>query len=449
MRSNAKRALLGLAGAALLLPAATAGAAAADEDLRVLVEDLRSEVSLLRRKLEVQEEAQAAKGPQPILGAGPDGFYLRSADRAFDLRLRGYAQLDARYYTEDDDAFTDTFLFRRVRPILEGTLGNVVDFRIMPDFANSTLVLQDAWMNLKYVPEANLMAGKFKAPFGLERLQSATALVFVERALPTQLVPNRDLGLMVHSSSLFEGALQYQLALMNGVTDGSSADVDNADGKDFVARVFAHPFQNSTLEWLSGLGLGVAVDYGRQETGTPSVYRTSGQATFFSYANGTTLTGSRVRYSPQFYYYWGPFGMYGEYVQTSTDLRRPAQDESYDNDAWQVAVHYVLTGENASYKGVIPREDLAPSKGGWGAWELAARYHELSVDEEIFDDGFAEPAVSAEDARAWTLGVNWYLNRWLKIALNYERTAFDGGGGLGGDDRETESLVFLRWQISY
>ena len=62
-----------------------------------------------------------------------------------------------------------------MRPIVEGTLGDVVDFRIMPDFANSTLVLQDAYVNLRYFPLANLQAGKFKAPFGLERLQSATA----------------------------------------------------------------------------------------------------------------------------------------------------------------------------------------------------------------------------------------------------------------------------------
>jgi phosphate-selective porin OprO/OprP len=439
---------MGLASAALLAPAVARSVGSDSEDLRVLVEDLRSEVSLLRRKLEVQEEAQAAKGVQPLVGAGTDGFYLRSPDRAFDIRLRGYTQLDARYYTEEDDSFVDTFIFRRVRPIVEGTLGNVVDFRIMPDFANSTLVLQDAWMNLKYVPEANLMAGKFKAPFGLERLQSATALLFVERALPTQLIPNRDLGLMLHSSTLFEGALQYQLALMNGVPDGGSADVDNADGKDVVARVFANPFQDSTLEWLSGLGFGVAVNYGRQEAGTPSVYRTSGQATFFSYASGTGLTGSRVRWSPQFTYYWGPFGLMGEYVQTSADLRRRGQDESFDNDAWQIAAHYVLTGENASYKGVVPREDLAPSKGGWGAWELAARYHALSVDADAFETGFADRSVSAEEAQAWAVGVNWYLNRWLKVALDYERTSFDGGGTAGGD-RDTESVVFLRWQLSY
>jgi phosphate-selective porin OprO/OprP len=439
---------LGLVAAVALTGAPSWAADPSAEDLRVLVEDLREEVSILRRKLEVNEEATAAKGPQPLAGAGADGFYVRTPDKSFDLRFRAYTHFDARYFTEQDDAFTDTFIFRRVRPIVEGTLGNVVDFRIMPDFANSTLVLQDAYLNLKYFPLANLQAGKFKGPFGLERLQSATAMTFVERALPTQLVPNRDLGMMLHGNWR-EGLIQYQLALMNGVSDGSSADVDSADGKDVIGRIFVHPFQDSTTEWLSGLGLGVAVGYGETESGAPSVYRSQGQATFFQYAAGTEFDGNRFRWSPQFYYYWGPFGMLGEYVRSSQDFARNGVTENFDNDAWQIALNYVITGENASFKGVVPREDFAPGQGGWGAWEVAARYHELHVDEDVFDTGFASILTSASDAKAWGVGVNWYLNRWVKLMLDYDRTSFDGGGGADGGDRPAESVVFLRWQLSY
>jgi phosphate-selective porin OprO/OprP len=439
---------VGIAAAAFALPGAARAADPAAEELRVLVEDLREEVSVLRRKLEVQEETQAAKGPQPLVGAANDGFYLRSADKKYDIRFRGYTHFDGRYFTEDDDDFTDTFIFRRVRPIVEGTLGGVVDFRIMPDFANSTLVLQDAYLNLRYWPLANIQAGKFKAPFGLERLQSATNMLFVERALPTQLVPNRDLGMMVHGN-FREGLVQYQLALMNGVSDGASADVDSSDGKELVARLFVHPFQDSTQDWLSGLGLGFAIDYGRQDGGTPAPYRAQSQSIFFSYAAGTALTGSRVRYSPQAYYYWGPFGALAEYVRTSTDVSLMGQKEQFENDAWQLALSYVLTGENASYKGVVPREDVSPGTGGWGAWEIAGRYHELRVDDDVFDLGFSSLATSAERAKAWGVGLNWYMNRWVKIMLNYDRTRFDGGGGLTQDDRDTESVVFLRWQLSY
>lgn len=246
-----------------------------------------------------------------------------------------------------------------------------------------------------------------------------------------------------------EGLLQYQLALMNGVSDGSSAEVDTADGKDVIGRIFVHPFQGSTTEWLSGLGLGVPVGYGETEAGTPSVYRSQGQATFFSYAAGTEYDGNRFRWSPQFYYYYGPFGVLGEYVRSSQDFQRAGVTESFDNDAWQIALNYVITGENASFKGVVPREDFAPGQGGWGAWEVAGRYHELHVDDDVFDTGFASILTSASDAKAWGVGVNWYLNRWVKLMLDYDRTSFDGGGGADGGDRPAESVVFVRWQLSY
>ena len=159
---------------------------------------------------------------------------------------------------------------------------------------------------------------------------------------------------------------------MNGVTDGGSADSDNNDGKDIIARVFAHPFVDTTVEPLQGLGIGVAATWGR-ETGTPANYKTSGQQTFFSWTNGTSLDDDRFRISPQAYWYWGPFGLFGEYVFTSTNVRRNAGGgrvvASPDAESWQLAASYVLTGENASYRGVTPREGFSPSNGSWGAFE--------------------------------------------------------------------------------
>ena len=425
------------------------------EDQAVYVKDLEQEVQLLKRQLEVKDEAAASKGPQPVIGAGPDGFFLQSADKNFVIKLRGYTQLDSRFFVgESDDAptnGTDTFIFRRVRPIVEGTVGGWADFRIMPDFANSQLVLQDAYTNLRpFGPIAQLQIGKYKAPFGLERLQSATALTFIERGLPTNLVPNRDLGFQLWGE-VGDGLLTYQLAVMNGVPDGGSADSDNNDGKDIIARLFSRPFVNTTIEPLQGLGVGVATTWGR-ETGTPSSYKTSGQQTFFSWASGTQLDDDRFRISPQAYWYWGPFGLFSEYVFSSTSVRRdlPGTDVfgSPDEESWQLAASYVITGENASYRGVTPREGFSPAKGTWGAFEVAARYDELSIADEAFEKGFANPNVSAKQAQGATLGVNWYMNRWLKFVLNYEHTWFDGGAPNGGD-RDGEDLVSTRFQLNY
>ena len=422
------------------------------EDQSLYVKDLEQQVQLLKRQLEVENEAAASKGPSPVVGAGPDGFFLQSADKNFVIKFRGYTQLDSRYFVgESDPDNNDTFVFRRVRPIVEGTVGGWADFKIMPDFANSQLVLQDAYTNLRpFGSIAQLQIGKYKAPVGLERLQSATALAFVERGLPTALVPNRDLGFQLWGE-IGGGLLTYQLAAMNGVTDGGSGETDNNDGVDVIARLFAHPFVDTTIEPLQGLGIGVATTWGR-ETGPPSNYKTSGQQTFFAWTNGTQLDDDRFRITPQAYWYWGPFGLLTEYVFESMDVERNVSggriSGSPDAEAWQLYASYVLTGENASYRGVTPREGFAPSNGTWGAFEVAARYDQLSVAQEVFDKGFANPNTSAKEAQGATLGLNWYLNRYLKFVVNYEHTWFDGGAPNGGD-RDAEDLVSTRFQLNY
>src|SRR4030095_10005507 len=86
------------------------------------------------------EEAKAA----PRVTAGREGFSLQSADKALQLKLRGYTQADGRFYTsERTTGLADTFVMRRVRPVLEGTIFGNVDFRVMPDFGEGRTVLQD------------------------------------------------------------------------------------------------------------------------------------------------------------------------------------------------------------------------------------------------------------------------------------------------------------------
>ena len=95
-------------------------------------------------------------------------------------------QADGRFYVNDHLPLNDTFLLRRVRPIIEGTLFKYYDYRIMLDFGANTSgtsantgnngMLQDAYLNVHYWPEFQIQIGKFKPPVGLERLQSGANL---------------------------------------------------------------------------------------------------------------------------------------------------------------------------------------------------------------------------------------------------------------------------------
>ena len=427
--------------------------AAAATDLERL-DALEQEIALLKRKLEVQEEDAVAKASRtPIMGAGPDGFFIKSPDNAFQLRLRGLIQADARWPTQPDDNGTTNFTLRRVRPIFEGTVAEYIDFRIMPDFAGSSTTLFDAYANLRYFPQAQLQVGKFKPPVGLERLQSASATMFIERGFPTFLVPNRDIGGMLQGE-FAEGLFAYQIGGFDDASDQQNLVSDTDDGKSVDARLFFHPFRLADVELLDGFGIGVAGTWGDSDGGSMPSYKMQADNTnFFTYLGASgglpavLSDGNNYRVSPQGYWYAGPFGLLWEYVNEKTEIHRGASHARPRNEAWQVEASWALTGENAAYKGLVPATSFSPSKGTWGAFEVAARFGEIDFDDDLFPT-YANPDVSASKAYGYTLGVNWYLNRWLKFMVNWEQTYFDGGAA-GGADRDTEDTVYTRLQLQY
>jgi phosphate-selective porin OprO/OprP len=112
---------------------------------------------------------------------------------------------------------------------------------------------------------------------------------------------------------------------------------------------------------------------------------------------------------------------------------------------------YFLTCESASYNSFTPRSTFQFGSPGWGAWELAARYSELTVDSDAFAGGalsFADPAASARRARAWAVGLNWWLNANVKWVLDYEVTRFDGGAAAGAD-RPDERALTTRFALTF
>jgi phosphate-selective porin OprO/OprP len=412
------------------------------------MEELDQRVRIVERRWEVEQETLAArkeeerKNPASVPFAyGKDGAAIKSPDGKFQFRLRPLVQTDGRFYISEN---TNTFLLRRVRPVLEGTIFDFFEWRIMPELAGTPNV-QDAYGNVRLLKEVQFRGGKFKSPVGLERLASDADLPFVERGLPTQLVPDRDVGIQLHGE-LLDSTVTYAVGLFNGVGDGVNGDVDNSDKKDWVGRLVVRPLQPTSFEPLRGLGIGIAATRGTH-TGPLPGYRTSGQATFFQYAEGVRGTGTHRRLAPQAFYYYGPVGLFGEYTVSSQIVAGPTGHARVDHKAWQVVGSFFVTGEDASYTTVTPKHQLDPKNGTIGAIELVARYGEVHIDDGAFDSQFADPTRSARRARAWAVGFNWHLARNFKLMADYERTNFEGGGR--GGDRPHEIVVLTRLQVAY
>ncbi|MCU0225229.1 MAG: OprO/OprP family phosphate-selective porin [Acidobacteria bacterium] len=424
------------------------------------IEELEQRLKVLERKEELAKEESAAKEKEAAkVSIGKDGFSVRSADGAYQLKVKGYLHVDSRFFdgTPDDATdFTDNLLLRRARIVLEGTLGKYFDYRLMPDFGEGRTVLQDAYVDVKLAPEFRIRAGKYKPPVGLERLQSANDLYFVERALPTNLVPNRDVGIMLHGE-VAEGVFGYAVGVFDGAADGANIDTDTNDYKDFAARLSVQPFKKGRLFGLQGLFFAISGTYGSSLGGTVSAtglsaYRTAGQVPFFAYRAGTTvaattiLDGDRTRFSPQAYWNYGRFGVQAEYVESSADVRRGADTARLSNTAWQATAAVMLTDDASSWKGVSPKQPFDLKARQWGAVELVVRRDRLSVDPDAFPV-FANPATAAQAASEWGAGVNWYFNRNFRWMLDACRTTFRGGAPDG--DRPRELVYLNRFQISW
>lgn len=450
--------------AGLLTTIAPNGARADEKDE---IQALRAEIHALEQRLDALEQrkpvaapavAPAKVGPAKStadtlqstarISAGENGLVVASTDGQDVVHVGAQLQLDSREFLGDGGGvLNNSFLLRRARPTIDGTIDKIYSFTFLPEFGGtSPVAIFDVYGGIALSDELQFRLGKFKSPIGLEQLQQDAWTSFSERSLVTNLVPNRDVGLQA-GGALAGGWINYQVALLNGVPDAantSNADFDN--DKDLDARVFLTPG--------NGLGVGIAGNVGREKgaSGVASGYKTDGQQTFFKYASTVVADGEDWRLSPQAYWYAGPFNALAEYVVSTVNVRptATAAKTQLQNTAWQLTAGWVLTGEAATFDGVKPAEPFSWRDGRWGAWQIEARYADLKIDPNAFPL-FASPSVNAREASAWGIGINWYLNPIVRINQDFFDTSFSNGVPVSGTQilRQDEKALITRFQIAF
>ena len=381
-----------------------------------------------------------------LVTVGPGGFDIQSENGDFLLKIGADLQTDVRTFTgKGSSALLDQILLRRVRPTFSGTVYKYIDYFVRPDFGQGAVVLYEAYAQLNYIPHFAIRVGKFKPPVDLERLQSDDDTTFVERGLPTLLAPSRAIGFQL-AGDIIDHRLGYQLGVFNPVPDNSLADTSPGNSRNYVARLFATPFQpNQNL--LRGLGFGFAAQGGSVDGVALPAYKTVGQNTFFNFQSGVESAGHRTTIAPQGFYYLGSFGLLVEDTVSEEQFQKATVRKDVALRSWEVAASYILTGEKKSFGSPVPKHPFAPFNHGWGAWELAARTSDIRVDNAMFTYGFASLSASPSFAREWVGGVNWYLNRIFRISVDYGHTNFLGGAVNG--DRAAERVILARFQINF
>jgi phosphate-selective porin OprO/OprP len=491
---------LGLASFPIFAQQAPSAPTTSSQD--TTIQDLKSEIQNLSQKVEELQDQQDKdeKSTQTqrfknaaTVTAGPDGFAIQSADKQFKLRLGTLLQADDREFLSPGNnggSPGDGFELRRARIIFDGTVWGAYQFRIEPEFgsrtggaggtSSTTATLANASVNVDYWEPLQFLAGRFKGPVGYERSQLVAQNIWVENGLTQNLTSQYTQGFLAHGD-IDNDLLSYGAGVNEGVRDNANGDfqgmIDN--NYDFIGDVYANPFVNSGIKELQGLGFGVAGSVGnRGDVKTAAnaplaSYTTPGQTNILTYNtsahSGQTVSesedGPGYRLAPVIYYYNGPFGGYADYAVSSIRALRTvsgtgagtgSRTATLDNEAWQVVGSYVLTGEDASYTGVKPRTEFSLRDHTWGAFQLVARYGQMTFDNDYYTSVGTATGVggsfASQGPRIVTdigVGLNWYLNSNVRAQLQYDNDSYTGGKWPVNPENADQNVILTQLQLAF
>ena len=422
---------------------------------------LQTRLQALEQRTQTLEAERAqlvavpAPKPSATVTADETGFALTSADKQYQFRLKGQFQVDGRrFFDQVALENSDTFLVRRARPIVAGTVFGLVDFYVAPDFGNNTIAVYDTYLDTHPWPWLRLRVGKFKGPVGLERLQSDSDLVFVERALDSNLSAQREVGVQLWGD-VAGGLVHWDAGVFNGNPDNGLDNIDSNHAKTFAGRLFIQPFALEPLRIAGRLGVGIAASTGNEKGSASNPwlnpFKSPGQQTIFTYLTTPTAAvvyakGRHTRINPQLYYYIGPFGLLAEWVKEYQELANSVGSGAVNNNAAHVTASFVIGGA-ATYEGIKPNHPLSVADGTFGAIEIALRYEYLHIDTDAFPTA-ADPSASVRQAQSGGIALNWQLNRNVKVSADYFESWFEGGAP-NKADRPNEKVGIARFQVYF
>jgi phosphate-selective porin OprO/OprP len=271
-----------------------------------------------------------------------------------------------------------------------------------------------------------------------------------------QLTPQRDEGIMIHGDKLFDKKFDYAAAVSNG--DQNDSTIDNNNHKDFNGRLVFHPLNGPCDDLLTHLSFGVSGGVGvENESVSPSVLTTPATVEFFSFNNGVLANGVRYRLSPELTYFYHSLGFAAQYYEQQQELQVSAGRPTVDVPirGYYFMTSYFLTGEHRTdySEQIDPIRPFSPSAPGCetGALEILGRVSQLNVGEEAFIDHLATPGISALDCTETTLGLNWYLNKWVRAQFNYEHAWFKEPMQIGNAPKplKEEEAFYTRLQLTF
>jgi phosphate-selective porin OprO/OprP len=426
-------------------------------------------------KLELQKEREALRKERAALkvekqGMAPlavedvkdndlhtfwkEGLRFDSRDKQFKIKVGGRIQADFASISADndiEDAFTSDFQghgteFRRARLFVSGTLYDDIIFKAQYDFAGGDADFNDMWLGLNNLPMVGrVRIGHQKEPLSLEALTSSNHNPFMERGLPNAFSPGRNTGIGFNDAVL-ENRMTWGLGFYQNVGSFGGSFSDTADF-NLTGRISGLPYFERKGRELVHLGVGYSHQFRNDSgNGTSIQYRARPESNL---ANRLVDTGPIAAdgvdlYNAEAAMVWGPLSLQGECFYSAVDSNT-AGDPNFSG--YYALISYFLTGEYRPYNAKMgsfgrlkPKNDYDLSNGSYGAWELAARYSSIDLNDAGIQGG---------EVADFTLGINWYLNPNSRVTLNWVHAEIeDRTQGVTIGDGSAD-IVQSRFQVDF
>ena len=400
--------------------------------------------------------------------------------------------------------FNSGMNIRRARLGAEGTFMKILDYKFEYDFSrgNGTVGsgITDAFVRLNQNNALSYKLGSFKEPFSLEEAASNRYLTFIERHMSVNsfvdnpntyktgiganyAIPRWQTGWAFMTEPI--GAWSAASTSVNANGNQSRNNGSGDSGWEAIGRVSGRPWMIDDTRFVHvGMSAGhTAVNNAYKSDGSfqgaggtgggggmaffafpgTNVDRTNmlntGNLTYGSAGSANQVRiDSYDRYAAEIWLNHGPWSVQGEYLRTN--INGLGYGGEHLTGAYGF-VSYFLTGESKAYhvrngaaNRLRPRQAFGWGKNsGWGAFEVAAGYDYIDMNNGIIKGGKADMA---------RMGLNWYPHSNVKWQANIQHildvntagtprnepgTGYSGGAGARTNGMNNADMTFFVTQL--
>lgn len=388
------------------------------------------------------------------------GLQVSSLDGDFSMKLGGRVHADVSTHLNDGDLAKSGSLtpaeatsgteIRRARLELSGTLYDHFKYAIVGDWAGNSVSMKDLMVTYSGISPLEITVGNQKHAMSMEIEESSNDIMFNERSLLSALTTphfDRAIGINVKTKGN-DWSLQGGLYGDAISSSGNGGD----EGSGWAVRGTFAPLNTSTNVVHLGANLGQRSandNNSLSNSKSPRFrYETTHMSDLYLSDTGTIADFKDITLAIfEGAVMAGPWSIQGEYGKAS--ISRESSSDA-DFSAWYVQTAWTLTGESRSYKGsdgefkrLTPANNFDPSKGTWGAWELALRYDAIDLTDT--------DVLGGEQDRL-TLNLNWYMNPNLRVLFGYSRSIDVTNGPLvtsSGGEPDNVDVFNIRTQLAF